>query len=182
MVFRNDQCKFVGAEQLIAQVRRMPCYEPETGVHAAFFQSGFDFSRGNFLYHQANRGMFSRKPTEQVWNQRNVQDGDNTQVQYAAQLSGLAREVLKTFLELAQYRPGMFLEDQAGGRKQDAFAAALKESNTQPGFEVADLLRDRRLRDAKAIGGSAEVARLGHSQKISQMTHLNGIVHKVQGG
>jgi hypothetical protein len=78
---------------------------------------------------------------------------------------------------LAQNRPGMFLEDQAGGRKQHAFAASLKESNPQPGFEVADLLRDTRLRDAKAIGGAAEIACLGYGQKIPQMTDLNGIVH-----
>src|SRR5690242_19421960 len=160
----------------------MPCYEPETGVHAAFFQGGFDFSRGNFLYHQANRGMFSRKPAEQVWNQRNVQDGDNTQVQYAAQLSGLARQFLKTFLELAQNRPGMFLEDQAGRRKQHAFPASLKESKTEPGLQVAHLLRDARLGNAKTIGGAAEVARLGNGQEIPQMTDINRIVHKAQGG
>jgi hypothetical protein len=126
--------------------------------------------------------MFSREHPEQVWNQGNVQDGHDTQVQYATQLSGLAPEVLKTFFELAQNRPGMFLEDQASRRKQHAFAAALKESNTQPIFEVTDLLRDRRLRDAQAIGGAAEVACLGYGQKISQVAHLNGIVHKAQRG
>jgi len=76
----------------------------------------------------------------------------------------------------------MFLEDQAGGRKQHAFAASLKESNPQPGFEVADLLRYGRLGNTKAIGGTAEVARLGYGQKIPQMTDLNGIVHKAQRG
>jgi hypothetical protein len=34
----------------------------------------------------------------------------------------------------------MFLEDQASRRNQHAFATSLKESNTQPGFKVADLL------------------------------------------
>jgi hypothetical protein len=126
--------------------------------------------------------VFGREYAEQVWNQRNVQDGHDTQVQYATQLSGLAPEVLKTFFELAQNRPGMFLEDQASRRKQHAFAASLKESNTQPVFEVADLLRDRRLRDTKAIGGAAEIACLGHGQKISQMAHLNGIVHRAKTG
>jgi hypothetical protein len=126
--------------------------------------------------------MFSREHAEQVWNQRNVQDGHDTQVQYAAQLSGLTPKVLKTFLELAQNRPGMFLEDQAGRRKQHAFAPALKESNTQPVFEVADLLRDRRLRDTKAIGGAAEIACLGYGQKISQVAHFDGIVHKAKTG
>jgi len=126
--------------------------------------------------------MFSREHAEQVWNQRHVQDGHDTQVQDAAQLPGLAPKFLKTFLELAQNRPGMFLEDQAGRRKQYAFAASLKESNTESGFEVADLLRDRRLRNAKTISGAAEVARFSHGKKISQVAHLNGIVHKAQGG
>ena len=100
----------------------------------------------------------------------------------AAQLSGLAREFLKTFLELAQNGPGMFLEDQAGRRKQHAFAASLKESKTESGFQVADLLRDARLGNTKTIGGAAKVARLGHGQEIPQMTDLNRIVHKAQGG
>jgi hypothetical protein len=83
---------------------------------------------------------------------------------------------------LSQYRPGMFLENQAGRRKQHAFAAALKESNTKPSFEVADLLRYGRLRNAKAIRRAAKISRLCDGQEIPQVTHLNRIMHRAQTG
>jgi hypothetical protein len=58
--------------------------------------------------------MRGREHAKQIRNQRNVQDRYDAEVKRAAQLSGLAPEFLKTFLELAQYRSGMFLENQAG--------------------------------------------------------------------
>jgi hypothetical protein len=76
----------------------------------------------------------------------------------------------------------MFLENQTGRRKQHTFAAPLKEPDTKTGFEVADLLGDRRLRQAKAIRGAAEISRLRYGQEISQVTHLNQIVHRAETG
>ena len=76
----------------------------------------------------------------------------------------------------------MFLENQAGRRKQDTFAAALKESNTKPDFKVADLLRYRGLRNAKAIRRAAKISRLCDGQEIPQVTHLNRLMHKAQTG
>ena len=48
--------------------------------------------------------------------------------------------------------------------------------------EITNLLRYRRLRNAKAIGGAAEVSRLGYGQEIPQVTHLNRIVHRAHAG
>src|SRR4029077_7289308 len=177
MIFRNNQRKFIGAEQLVAQVRRMTRDEAETGVHPPFLQSRLDFRRRNFLDDQANGGVRDREQAEQIRNQCNIQNGHNAEVQHAAQLSGLASEVLVAFLQLAQYRPGMLLEDQAGRRKQNTFATPLKESNTKPGFEIPDLLGYTGLRNAETIRAAAEVTRLCYGQEVPQMAHLNRIVH-----
>jgi hypothetical protein len=126
--------------------------------------------------------MLGRKHSQQIRNQRHVQDGHNAQVKRTAQLTGLAPEFLETFLQLAQYRSGVFLENQAGRRKENTLATSLKESDTEAGFEVADLLRDAGLGNAKAISGAAEVSGLGYGQEIPQVTHFNRIVHRATSG
>ena len=118
--------------------------KPKTSVHSPFFQGGLDFGRGNFLHDKADRGVLRPRtcqagPESAQRSGRARRPGAST----PRNCPGSAHEFLKTFLELAQNRPGMFLEDQAGRRvSRHAFAAALKESDTQTVFEVADLLRD----------------------------------------
>jgi hypothetical protein len=182
MVLSNNEREFVRAKAFIAKVRRMTRDKSETGVHSPFLKSGLDFGRGNFLYDQADGGMRGREHSEQVRNQRNVQNGDNAEMKHAAHLPGLAPEFLQTCLELAQNCPGMFLENQAGRRNQHTFATTLKESNTKSGFEVEDLLRYGRLRNAKAIRRPAKISRFRDGQEISQVTDLNWIMHRAERG
>ena len=84
VVLSNNQREFIGAKAFIAQVWRMTGDEPETSVHSPFLQGGLNFGRGNFLDDQADGGMRGREHAKQIRNQRNVQDGDDAEVQHAA--------------------------------------------------------------------------------------------------
>ena len=54
--------------------------------------------------------------------------------------------------------------------EKDAAAVALEQRCAEGGFQVANLKRQRRLRDEHALGGAAERAMFDDRQKITQLT------------
>ena len=61
----------------------------------------------------------------------------------------------------------------AGGRELDAARGAVQERLAELGLEAADLLGERRLRDVKPRGGSAEMPLLGDGDEVAQMPELH---------
>ncbi|HEY1581805.1 MAG TPA: hypothetical protein VGF73_01760 [Chthoniobacterales bacterium] len=94
----------------------------------------------------------------------------------AAHLAGFDAQFLQKVFDLSEKGAGMFLENLAGGSEQDALAAALEEVDSQGSFEVAHLLGDVGLRDAEAVGGAAEAARLRDGEKVTKVPDLKGIM------
>ena len=98
-------------------------------------------------------------------------------MQCAAQLSRLARDFLEKILKLPKDGARVFLENQARGSEKDSLSAALEERHPQSRFQVAHLLGNAGLRNAKAVRGAAEAAGLGHCEKVAQMANLQWILH-----
>ena len=95
-----------------------------------------------------------------------------------SQLSGLAASGTASgihgVLELVQDAAGFF-QQRGAGRGQRGLAAALEEAAAQPGFEFLDLLRQWRLGDSNAFGGTAEVQFFGDGQEVAELTHVRHI-------
>ena len=68
-------------------------------------------------------------------------------------------------------------ESGAVGRQPHPSRGALEERETEVGFELPDLLTERRLGNVKAVGGPSEVQFLGHGDEgieapqVRQLTH-----------
>ena len=67
-----------------------------------------------------------------------------------------------------------FEQRLAGGRELDAARGPVEERLPELGLEAADLLRQRRLGDVQAFGGTAEVPLLGHGEEVAQVPQLHG--------
>jgi hypothetical protein len=61
----------------------------------------------------------------------------------------------------------------SGGREFDLAGAPDQEFHPEFAFELADLLRERRLRHVKPRRGLPEVQFLGDRAEVSQMTQLH---------
>ena len=68
--------------------------------------------------------------------------------------------------------PSVLLKNQASGSKQNAFSATLKEGYSETRLQVAHLLRDAGLGNAKPIRGPAKTASLGHGQEVAEVTNF----------
>src|ERR1700741_2199125 len=117
--------------------------------------------------------MLRRKQSQQIRHQGDIEDRDNSNMESAAQLPRLARYFLQEILELAQDRAGVLLKNDSGRSEKNAFAAALKKRNAQPGFQIAHLLRDARLRNPEPVRRAAEAAGLGHGEEIAKVADFH---------
>jgi hypothetical protein len=110
--------------------------------------------------------MSGRKHSEERWHEGDIEDRHNAYVEGAAHLAWLNAYFLKKILDLVEERTRMLLKDVTGRGEQNALAAALEKIDPQGHLEVAQLLRNIRLGDAKPIGRTAETASFSNGQKI----------------
>ena len=83
-----------------------------------------------------------------------------------------AAHVVLDRLELLEH-PASALEQQlAGGVHRDVARGAGEQFDSQESFELADLLRQRRLRHPEALGRPAEVVLLGDGDEVAEMPRL----------
>ena len=76
-------------------------------------------------------------------------------------------------LGLREYLPHLVGERLPRGRDLDAPLRAMEERESQLLLELADLLAERRLRDAEAAGGAPEVQLLRHGEEVAQVAELH---------
>jgi hypothetical protein len=84
MVLRHDQCEFIRAKTLVAQIWRVPGQKTQANVHATFFHGRLDLSGRDFLDRDADRRMIGDKCAEKLRHERHIQHRNNTQAQCAA--------------------------------------------------------------------------------------------------
>ena len=122
--------------------------------------------------------MFGGEQAQQIGHQRHVEDGDNSNMQRAAQLPWFAAYFLEKILELTKNRAGVLLKNQAGRGEENAFSPPLKERHTKAGLQVAHLLGNARLGNSETVRRAAEAAGFGHRQEVAQMPDLERVVHR----
>jgi hypothetical protein len=67
------------------------------------------------------------------------------------------------------------LEEHRAGRSElDAARGPVGQRFAELGLKAADLLRQRRLGDVKALGGAAEVPLLGDRDEVAEVSQLHG--------
>ena len=176
MALVHDEGKLIGAEPLVAQVRRMAGEETEADIHASFLERGLDIGRGNFLHVQADPRMFGGKSPDQLRHQRDIENRDDAEMESAAHLPGLGCDFLENVLNLSENGAGVLRKDLASRREENAFAFALEKRDPQRHLEIAHLLRDIRLRDPEPVGGATKTARFLDREEVTQMPKLERIV------
>ncbi len=72
-------------------------------------------------------------------------------------------------LKLLQHALAIGLEQLTRGGEFDILGAALEQHGADERFELFNLVRQRRLRDVQTLGRTREAARIGDSEKITQM-------------
>ena len=120
--------------------------------------------------------MLGGEEAQEIGHQRHVKDGDDADMESAAQLSGFAREFLKATLELPENGAGVLLEDQSRRGQKNAFAAALEQGDAQARLQIAHLLGNARLGNSEPVRRAAEAAGLGHGEEVAQMADFQRIV------
>jgi hypothetical protein len=73
-----------------------------------------------------------------------------------------------------QDAPGLVEHRRAGVRERDASLRPLEQPDAQLVFELADLLRDCRLRDVQPLSGAPEVKLLGYRYEVPEMAEFHG--------
>ena len=74
---------------------------------------------------------------------------------------------MKKIFDLAEEGTRVLLKNVTGRGEQNALAATLEKVDPQGHLEVAHLLRNIGLGDAKPIGRAAEAAGFSHGEKIA---------------
>jgi hypothetical protein len=64
-------------------------------------------------------------------------------------------------------------EDTAGIGQRDVMTAPIEERDANLGFELPDLLAERRLRGVQTAGGAREVQLVGHRHEVAQMPQFH---------
>jgi len=64
-------------------------------------------------------------------------------------------------------------EDVAEFSEADGAAQPVEEAATELGFELQDLLRERRLRDVAALGGAGEGAGVGDGGEVAELVEFH---------
>ena len=175
MFLGNNESKLVVADTVVAQAGRVAGEKAEPDVHPALFDGGFNLGRGDFFNGQADTGMSGRKHPKQRRNQGHIEDRHNPDMESTPHLPGFDAQFLEEIFDLVQNGTSVLAEDVAGGSEQDTPAAALEKVNAQSRLEVAHLLGDVGLGEAKSIGRAAEAARFCHGEKVTQVSDFKGI-------
>jgi len=78
-------------------------------------------------------------------------------------------------LGLREHLADLVGERLARGRDLDAPLRAMEEREPQLLLELANLLAERRLRDAEPAGGASEVQLLRHGEEVAQVAELHAV-------
>src|SRR5574338_368623 len=84
---------------------------------------------------------------------------------------------MEKIFQLMKERPGMLLENQTAGSKQDPFSTPLEQRHAKTGFQIPHLLRDIWLGDPEPISRTAKASRLGDGEEIPEMTNVQWLRH-----
>ncbi|MNN20434.1 hypothetical protein D3C81_1337130 [compost metagenome] len=88
----------------------------------------------------------------------------------------LALEVAQGFaglLQAIEQGHGMVVQGMRGQRRQQALVAPLEQADIEAVLELADLLRERRLRQCQALGGTTHMAFFVHRDEITQLPEIH---------
>lgn len=79
-------------------------------------------------------------------------------------------------LDLLEDALAIGLEQPAGGGEFDLFRAALEQRGADHGFELLDLVRQRRLGDVQTRGRAREAAFRRNGEKVTKMTQFHRVL------
>jgi hypothetical protein len=85
-------------------------------------------------------------------------------------------------LGLRQDRLGVGKEGAAGVGQRHAARMALEQRDLDLAFQGADLLRQRRLLHAELLGGTGDMAFVGHSDEVAEMAQFHRYISEIWKG
>ena len=117
------------------------------------------------------------KPAKEPWNELEGGRVDKAQAETTtgtnAKLLGRPGNPLRRDQKLS----GVGQKGGAVGRQSHPPRGALEERETEVGFELPDLLAERRLGDVKAVSGPSEVQFLGHGDESIEAPQVRQLTH-----
>ena len=129
------------------------------------------------LHGDANRRMLAEEDVDAGRQQADVERVGHADPQAAAQLLGRAAQAAQPVVDLGQRHFTLPSSCSPASVIDDALADAVEQPMADLGFELLDLVRQRRLGDVDGFGRTGEVELLGERREITQMTQFHGRLH-----
>ena len=149
----------------------------QSGIEGAILQTVDDFGGEGFVQVQAHFWK-SRSVTPEDGRQRGQHGrADEADVQRADLAAAYALRLFDVALDVAQGAPGAFEKCGTGSRQGDGTRGAVEERVAEHLFQLANLLRERRLGKMQAQSRAAEVQFFSNRDKVTKVTKLNVRIH-----
>lgn len=150
----------------------------ESEVDLVSAQSILDGAGGHFAKGKLDRGIADAVFADGRGKARQEDGGRRGDAEMAGLAAGRAPRKFDGAVNLRKDAAG-FVEQGDARFRQAGFAAALKELAAEAGFEFLDLLGERRLGDADALGGASEVELFGYGEEVAELAKVGRVHMKI---
>ena len=148
--------------------------ESEKGEVDASGAETFEKDRSDFLDDgDFGFGKFSGEFGQVLRKEIRGDRGNDADDDRAAQGVSLLREVTAGGFEFAEDRAGAGKKGLPDFGEADGAAEAVEEAGAEFVFELADLLRERRLRDVRLAGGTTEAAGIDDGAEVAELVKFH---------
>ena len=149
----------------------------QAGVEGAVLEAFDHFGSEGFVQVETDLGVGLAIGAEDGGEGGEHSGADKADVQRADFSAANAAGLVDVAIDVAERALSAFEEGGSGGGEGDGARGAVEERVAEDGFEFADLLGERRLREMETQGGAAEVEFFRYGDEVAEVAEFDLCIH-----